>query len=49
MCDGYGNLLADESTKVGEADVTLRDDDGEAILDNSGAPGYCAGSEIQVW
>ena len=33
MCDGYGNLLADESRRVGEKEITLTDDDGEALLD----------------
>lgn len=38
MCDGYGNLLADESKLVGEKEITLKDDEGNDILDNSGAP-----------
>lgn len=38
MCDGYGNLLADESKFVGEKTVTLLDDDGDPILDGSGQP-----------
>lgn len=38
MCDGYGNLLADESKFVGYKEILLEDDEGNAILDNVGAP-----------
>lgn len=37
MCDGNGNLLADESKFVGWAEITA-EEDGEAILDSNGEP-----------
>lgn len=38
MCDGYGNLLADESKFVGYKEITVTDDNGDPILDNGGEP-----------
>jgi len=32
MCDGYGNLLADESKRVGDRQVQVFDDQGNALL-----------------
>lgn len=35
-CDGEGNLLAHEATKIGEKTVVITDDTGEPILDEAG-------------
>jgi hypothetical protein len=38
MCDGNGNLLAHEATLVREKEITVMDDEGDSVLDESGAP-----------
>jgi hypothetical protein len=36
MCDGQGNLLADESKRVGDKVVTVYDENGNPMLDGNG-------------
>lgn len=36
MCDGNGNLLADQSTKVGDRTITLHDEFGAPVKDDQG-------------
>jgi hypothetical protein len=36
LTDGLGNLLADETTKVGEKTISVHDESGELVLDENG-------------